>query len=159
MDRRACVARGLHPELSAAALRPRYVAAVEERVFLELPPQQRIPDVWVKRKKAAKRGAGIVLREPDPAMVVKVAELEVHESYVAILDLYSGQKLVTVIEVVSPSNKFDGPGRESYLAKQKEVRGSTVHLVELDLLRTGRHVLAVPERIGAVREVTITWPA
>jgi hypothetical protein len=130
-------------------LRPRYVAAVEERVFLEFPPQDRIPDVWVKRsKKAAKTGTGVALMAADPAVVVKVPELEVHESYVAILDLYSGQQLVTVIEVVSPTNKFDGQGRESYLAKQKEIRGSTVHLVEIDLLRTGRHVLAVPEWIA-----------
>ncbi len=129
-------------------LRPRYVAAVEERVFLELPGQQRIPDVWVKRKKAPRAGRSVALLEPDPAVVVKVQELEVHESYVAILDLYSGQQLVTVIEVVSPTNKFDGAGRESYLAKQKEVRGSKVHLVELDLLRSGRHVLAVPEWVA-----------
>jgi hypothetical protein len=129
-------------------LRPRYVAAVEERVFVQVPPQERIPDVWVKRKKMTRSGAGVALLEADPAVVVKVPELELHESYVEILDRYSRQQLVTVIEVVSPTNKCDGPGRESYPAKQKEIRGSTVHLVEIDLLRTGQHVLAVPEWIA-----------
>jgi hypothetical protein len=129
-------------------LRPRYVAAVEERVFLEVPRQHRIPDVWVKRKKLPRSSSGVALLEPDPAVVVKVPELEIHESYVEILDLYSRQQLVTVIEVVGPANKCDGPGRESYLAKQKEIRGSSVHLVEIDLLRTGRHVLVVPEWIA-----------
>jgi hypothetical protein len=52
---------------------------------------------------------------------------------------------VTVIEVVSPSNKYSGPGRDSYLDKQREVRGSHTHLVEIDLLRSGPHVLAAPE--------------
>ena len=32
-------------------LQPRYIAAVEERVYLEGPDTQRIPDVWVTRKK------------------------------------------------------------------------------------------------------------
>jgi hypothetical protein len=78
-------------------------------------------------------------------VVVTVPGLEIHEGYVTILDLRSGQELVTVIEVVSPTNKYQGPGREAYRAKQEEFRASTVHLVEIDLLRTGPHVLAVPE--------------
>ncbi|MBM3224875.1 MAG: DUF4058 family protein [Candidatus Tectomicrobia bacterium] len=49
-----------------------------------------------------------------------------------------------MIELVSPTNKYAGPGRESYVHKQKEVRCSTAHLVEIDLLRHGPHVLAVP---------------
>jgi hypothetical protein len=128
------------------------VAAIEERVFLELPPQERIPDVWVKRKQWSRVSGSVALLEPDPAVIVKVSGQEIHESYIQILDLYSGQQLVTVIEVISPSNKFDGPGRESYLAKQKEIRGSTVNLVEIDLLRTGQHVMAVPEWIARGQE-------
>jgi hypothetical protein len=37
-----------------------------------------------------------------------------------------------------------GAGQESYLAKQREVRASQTHLVEIDLLGAGQHVLAVP---------------
>jgi hypothetical protein len=70
---------------------------------------------------------------------------EIHESYITILDPLSRQKIVTVIEVVSPTNKYAGPGRTSYLKKQKEVRDSDAHLVEIDLLRLGPHVLAMPE--------------
>jgi len=33
----------------APALRPRYVASIEERVMIDLPQQQRIPDVWVQK--------------------------------------------------------------------------------------------------------------
>ena len=44
-----------------------------------------------------------------------------HESYVEILDRQSGQRVVTVVEVLSPTNKFPGPGQASYLAKQREV--------------------------------------
>src|SRR5271170_2774402 len=125
-------------------LRPRYVAAIEERVYLEGPEQEKIPDVWIRRRKRAGNGAVAVL-EADTPVVVKVPNLEVHQRYVTILDRLSGQKLVTVIEIVSLSNKYAGPGRDSYLEKQAEIRRSKTHLVEIDLLWTGPHVLAVAE--------------
>jgi hypothetical protein len=93
-------------------LRPRYIAAVEEQVYIEVPDH------------------------------------EVRESYVTILDRRSDQNVVTVIELVSPSNKSAGPGRVSYLTKQREVLASQTHLVEIDLLRAGQHVLAVPECVA-----------
>jgi hypothetical protein len=52
---------------------------------------------------------------------------------------------VTVLELVSPTNKATGPGRDSYLAKQREVLTSQAHLIEIDLLRGGQHVLSVPQ--------------
>jgi Protein of unknown function (DUF4058) len=90
------------------------------------------------------RDSGVAL-EADPAVEVQVAPLEVEETYVTIRDRQSGQRIVTVIELVSPTNKYASPGRVSYVAKQTEVRQSTAHLVEIDLLRTGPHVVAVPE--------------
>lgn len=73
---------------------------------------------------------------------------QVHESYLQILDLHTSQRVVTVLEVVSPTNKYAGPGRESYRAKQREVRASEAHLVEIDLLRAGPHILSVPEWVA-----------
>ena len=37
-----------------------------------------------------------------------------------------------------------GAGRDSYVQKQREVRQSDTHLVEIDLLRGGHHVVAAP---------------
>jgi Protein of unknown function (DUF4058) len=125
---------------------PRYIAAIEERVFLEGPERERIPDVWLRKRK--KKNGGVAVLEADKPVIVKVPDVEIHESFVTILDSYSGQNLVTVIELVSPTNKYQGPGRDSYLDKQKEVRQSKVHLVEIDLLRSGPHVLAVPEWVA-----------
>jgi hypothetical protein len=48
-----------------------------------------------------------------------------------------GYDLVTVVELLSPSNKYAGPDREQYLAKARKVQRSWVHLVEIDLLRGG----------------------
>jgi len=48
-----------------------------------------------------------------------------------------GHELVTVVELLSPSNKYAGPDREQYLAKARQLQRSWVHFVEIDLLRGG----------------------
>jgi hypothetical protein len=142
---------GVHARLIVALanqlqprLDPRYVTSIEERVFVE-GPQRRIPDIWVQ--KAPDGGGEMAVADPeaDTAVIVEVEDLEVHETRVEILDLYNDMKLVALIEVVSPSNKATGPGRESYLAKQREVLAGDCHLIEIDLLRRGRHVLSLPD--------------
>jgi Protein of unknown function (DUF4058) len=109
---------------------------------------EKIPDVAIRRRRGKARNGSVAVMEADVPVVVNMPELEVHQRYVTILDRFSGNKLVTVIEVVSPSNKYAGTGRVSYLAKQMEIRASTTHLVEIDVLRTGQHVLAVAEYIA-----------
>jgi hypothetical protein len=67
--------------------------------------------------------------------------------------------------VVIPTNKTAGPGRESYRAKQRETLARERHLVEIDLLRQGRHVVAIPEwRVGPFKPFASLccvnrWPA
>jgi hypothetical protein len=57
-----------------------------------------------------------------------------------------GERLVTLIELLSPSNKRAGSaGRAEYRRKQAEALAAAVHLVEIDLLRGGAHTTAVPE--------------
>ena len=48
-----------------------------------------------------------------------------------------GFGLVTVLELLSPSNKYTGDDHEQYLRKRLEVLHSRTHLVEVDLLRGG----------------------
>jgi hypothetical protein len=65
------------------------------------------------------------------------------------IDIYTGSDkgklLVASIEILSLSNKIPGAqGRELYLRKQKEILASKAHLIEIDLLRGGEHVSAVP---------------
>ena len=59
--------------------------------------------------------------------VERVAFLEVRDR--------RGRELVTVIELLSPSNKRPGDDRSRYLAKRREILRSDAHLVEIDLLR------------------------
>jgi hypothetical protein len=66
------------------------------------------------------------------------------QGFIEIIDLKSGRRVVTVIEIISPSNKVPGPGRELYVKKQNELRQAGVSLVEIDLNRTGSRVLSAP---------------
>jgi hypothetical protein len=130
-------------------LRPRYIAAIEERVFVEGPQQREfIPDVLLKQGRPPREQGGTAVLEADEALEVQIPALEMHESYLEILDRHNGQRVVAVLEVLSPANKYAGPGRDSYLAKQREVLASQAHLIEIDLLRRGPHTLAVPEWIA-----------
>ena len=60
---------------------------------------------------------------------------EVRESFLEVKEAAT-QKVVTVIEILSPSNKR-GLGREKYLAKRQKILASQTHLIEIDLLREG----------------------
>ncbi len=108
-----------------------------------LTPRKRSPAE--KRRRFAQGQGAVALVEPDAPMIVKVPAGVIHETYITILDQQSGHKVITTIEVVRPSNKYAGDGRKSYKDKQREVLKSDANLVEIDLLRTGPHVLAVPE--------------
>ena len=77
------------------------------------------------------------------------------------------RRLVTAIEVLSPTNKR-GDGREEYLKKRHRILRSEAHLVEIDLLRAGRRIpmkRALPPAPYYVyvgrdefRPVTDVWP-
>src|SRR5439155_8290775 len=47
------------------------------------------------------------------------------------------RRVVTVLELLSPTNKTPGPDRNEYLAKRAEILAGTTHLVEIDLGRGG----------------------
>lgn len=133
------LANQLQPQLD-----PRYVASVEERVFVE-GPQRRIPDVHIQ--KTSLDGGPIAVAAPnaDTGVVLEVEPVEIREGRVEILDRYNDMNLVAVIEALSPTNKVAGPGRKSYRAKQREILERPCHLVEIDLHRRGKHALAIPE--------------
>ncbi len=63
-------------------------------------------------------------------------------AFVEIRDPTRGHRLVTLIEIASPSNKRPGVDRRAYLQKQREVLDSDANLIELDLLRAGDRLLA-----------------
>jgi len=127
------------------------LARIEQRVFVEsdgarlrpIAPDVRIVTAYPvpeePRASALREGAGALV-EP---LVFELSELEVTEGYLEIRQSNDG-KVITMIEFLSPSNKRRGAGQDQYLQKQTEVLGSDTSLVEIDLVRSGQRVLALP---------------
>ncbi|OQY45426.1 MAG: hypothetical protein B6242_10410 [Anaerolineaceae bacterium 4572_78] len=53
-------------------------------------------------------------------------------------------KVITVIEILSPANKYKGKGRDDYLKKRNDIFASRTHLVEIDLLRSAKPMTFSP---------------
>jgi hypothetical protein len=127
-------------------IRPRFVAAVDARVYVSSTGRKIVPDIMLqKSREKTFQSAALTTIEPDEAVVVEAIEDEIHEAYIEIIDLELQEEVVTVIEVISHDNKHRGEGRDLYLQKQQEVLRSTASLVEIDLLRGGPLVLAASE--------------
>lgn len=126
-------------------------ARVEERVFLESEPELIrviVPDVHVAQvhrapaqESAAMQTGGVAVAEP---LVFEVRAEPVTEGYLEIRQR-DGGKVISVLEFLSPANKLGGAGQRLYLEKQDEVLRSDASLVEIDLVRKGRRVLALPD--------------
>ncbi len=73
---------------------------------------------------------------PDTVTVQVPMPIEVSEHYLSVVEVDS-HDVVTVLELLSPTNKRPGEGRERYLEKRRDILGSRTNLVEIDLLRDG----------------------
>lgn len=111
-------------------------------------PKRIVPDVSiVEFDKGGRSAAGVaVLEEPrteaSPFVEVYASVEPTRHHYLEIRDSTRDHRLVTLIEIVSPSNKRPGKDREAYLAKQAEVLASDASLVEIDLLRSGERLFS-----------------
>ena len=72
-----------------------------------------------------------------------IDDAEATTRYLEVVDR-ADNAVVTVVELLSPANKYAGPDRLQYLAKRRELLRSPAHFIELDLLRGGPRVLAGP---------------
>jgi hypothetical protein len=101
-----------------------------------------VPDVHVTREPASprlvkSRPGGALL--PAPRRLVFPAVERRRHRYVRIVDVDTN-RVVTVIELLSPANKASGDDREAFLAKRAECLAQGLNLVEIDLLRGGRRL-------------------
>jgi hypothetical protein len=121
---------------------PRYVANVEERIYMETqyPERTIIPDISVSRSGSSGftgGDSGTAVAELEPGAYVAAMPGEQIEHFVEVRDT-SRNEVVTIIEILSPSNKHRGSdGFREYRRKWLDVLRSPVHLVEIDLLRAG----------------------
>ena len=89
----------------------------------------------------------------------------IRDRYLRVLDLDMNHRVVTVIEVLSPTHKTCAEARDCYSRHRQEMWQKGVHIVEIDLLREGTpsHALANDEHRSRRSEdyrVTVSrhWP-
>lgn len=130
---------------------------MRERVSIELPEGLRhesFPDVRVidDPRRRASKGVGII----DEPAGVGVAEplliaLDVEprtEGYIEVIDVRSGNRVITSIELISPGNKRPGEGRDLYCQKRQDMMTAGVNTIEIDLLRGDSPLLPInPDRL------------
>lgn len=131
-----------------AQLPTRYRARITERLVVSAPRRSIYPEVAVTEHSSVREAATVAYETPAPPgtefdepVLFPSLDEDLYESYLEIQDR-ENERLVTAIELLSLTNKTPGPGRESYLRKQEEVVCAAANLVEIDLLRGGRHTVA-----------------
>lgn len=121
-----------------------YDARIEEHVTViesfDQPGKSFEPGVLVGRQREAAAGGRHDRSSPallEPVTLPLIMPEKQRQNYIEIYD-YPEQELITVIEVLSPTNK--SKGREEYLIKRDAILSRDVHLVELDLLVNGQRL-------------------
>ncbi len=139
-----------------------YYAQSNYRFWLEYSRRYAEPDVEVvhstKKPRRRSRGGGVAVAKLQTwgPLIVTVETIEHGPFKQSFLEIRRRRgkevRLVTAIEILSPSNKKVGhESREQYIEKQREVLGIDAHLVEIDLLRGGSHTAAVPRNLVEAR--------
>ncbi len=132
-------------EAIADRLPGNYEARLEEQFRLvEMPPEPnrvRVPDVSVLRRDPSPSGGGVALAVAEAAEPITLTHVDLVEVREVRLELFHnpGRTLVTVLELLSPTNKRN-PDRGEYLDKRYGLLRRRVHLVELDLLVGGQRL-------------------
>ncbi|WYL93340.1 MAG: DUF4058 family protein [Gloeotrichia echinulata IR180] len=129
-------------------LRPKYRVAIEKRTYRMSNEDAiliGIPDLAIlsakqKEQQLNSNKTAIATLPTDTAnksiTVTLPLPLEIKEGYLEIREVSTG-KVITVVEVLSPTNKRTKAGRKSYLDKREKILQSDTNLVEIDLIRNG----------------------
>ncbi|MBI4614852.1 MAG: DUF4058 family protein [Planctomycetes bacterium] len=131
------LAEALTPQVA-----PRYAVMIEESAYLlweEVPLRVLMPDAALvgARGEAAGTGVTSAVATLSPAVCTQVMPVDETDRWLEIRTP-DGREVVTVIEMLSPTNKATaGDGHSAYLLRRNRLLGSGSNLVEIDLLRGG----------------------
>ena len=143
------------------------LAQTNERVVMELAEEVGVrealgsarPDVGVLETTSGTGVTGLAtIRRADAApsgVLIQEFDYPETEPYIEIVDAQTRTRIITIIELISPTNKLPGKGRESYLAKQESTLRAKINLVEIDLTREGERAAIMPW----CRELPLPSPA
>jgi hypothetical protein len=159
-DVHACLITHIRAALQPL-LRPTYNARVEERLLIVPAGRAVYADISIHKRQMEEPSAtyleatdseiaGATERPLAQPWIVYLGETPPPETYVEIIRADS-REVVTVIEVLSPTNKMANSGFEEYTRKRRELLGSQVNLVEIDLLSQGIRPFPQPVDCDAAR--------
>jgi hypothetical protein len=116
-----------------------YAAKIDQYVWLEDVDEEQIrhgkPDVFLANGSTSVVEKKQLSASPGVTVMLPATRKRKSSRFVSIIDS-KRNKVITVIELFSPSNK-EGNDREKYLTKRREYLAAGVNLVEIDLLRSG----------------------
>ena len=144
----------------APRLRPRYFVALEQRTYLNEPeglvfagrpdtvvvsPRLHEPQPQYRSEAATEGMVTVELPLPD----------ELRETYLEVRSVVD-DRVITVLEILSPANKRPGQGRQLYEHKRLLILGTATNLVEIDLLRAGEPMLMWGDGRGAHYRILVS---
>lgn len=120
---------------------PNYIVKLEARLVVrERSAKERgfigKADIGVLAERPRSDSASAALANPAPVQLTLPATETEEQLYLEVRERRN-RRVVTVIEVLSPSNKEPGSDRDDYLAKRRQVLAARTHFIEIDLLRGG----------------------
>jgi hypothetical protein len=133
-------------EAVVAALPAGYVANIDHYVWLgegedSEPIRRGKPDAFFSEGPGRRqRGTpAMVVAEPTTQVQLSTPRRVRRKRYIRLLDA-EDRRVVTVIELLSPSDKLPKHDRDRYVLKREEYLAAGANLVEIDLLRRGLRV-------------------
>ena len=141
-------------------LRPRFAAVTQDRLYLVESERSVYPDVAVVKTPRSNRrddAGGAAVLEVDAPVVFELDEDEIREPFIEIVEPSSG-RIVTAIEVISPTNKDRSDGQDAYETKREEYWDGGANIVEIDLLRAGGSIVKVAKyKLDRLRPWDMSW--
>jgi Protein of unknown function (DUF4058) len=156
-------------------IRPKYRVVVEEAIY-QTEGQHSVlvgvPDVVVQSAKFHPQASPLVaatdvtldrvtvngMTVAQPILVDLPMPDMIRQGYLEIREVITSE-VVTVIEVLSPTNKRPGEGRRSYAAKRQTTLASATNLVEIDLLRQWPPIVQVPPQFQTHYRILVSASA
>ena len=136
----AAIRNALTPQIT-----PEFIAKIDDHIYIhELSGDERTflgrSDVSVVHFESRAPTATVThaVAAPASGRISPGVDL-LHESYIEIRDRTTFE-VITVIELLSPTNRSPGSDREQYIGNRKAIYRSNAHLVEIDLLRGGERM-------------------
>lgn len=152
-------------DLLSPQLRPKYFVSLEVRMYEEKDAKSLLvglPDVSLLSKKSqvntpnsTESQVAVIETSTKPITVTLPIPITIRQGYLEIQEVAT-KEVVTTIEILSPTNKKAGKGREMYLEKREKILDSSTNFIEIDLLRRGQRMPILNQTIQSHYRILVS---